>query len=1519
MSYPQQTSHQSKRFRPQAFRATLEAQPSLDAVPERRLLGCRERVRNSLRNMSRSAFLHKVCMKCNSKLLHDEKDGFCCGANGTRRHRPWPQLPPELTSAYSSPSFGDLSRIYNSLFCSAILHSGQGEPGFNYHQRGGPPAMRFQGTLYARMMRTAENCWFISDSKFGQGYSDLSTSHKNVALHIAAVLSRINPLSSTIVAANDVLSNPETLVHLPSQKSIVNGYVSLGENTDADALCAVYLGPGGLAPTRTISHAVLGSRQTLREESPIWESLLYPLYHPTGSIGSTWRPFYTAVSGHAMTLLDYLRSVMWHEPQFWRCSRLAHQYILDTYARSEQISAKVWASDHVQLQIRNSIMEITGRAPPEGKIFLPASVPGSFKYQQRFMHDAMHITGVYGNPHLFLTMTANTNWPEITALLPPGQKASDRPDIINRVFVQKRKELMSILNTPNSLFEGHVGTQYVVSVSEFQKCSLIHTHMAVRLRIDENKVPMHTIQDHLNLMDRLISAQLPEEGTEDYDLVCTFMLHNSPCDERCQRKRKDGTFGCRFYYPKKENPVPRLDRKGFAQYKRGPNDARVVPHIILLLRRLKCHVNAEWTFGSGCVGYMYKYFAKPVDSTGIKVSEATDEICAFRSVRLLTASEAVYRTLGFNINFRDPPVTLCRFTVPKPKRNEAVSDFLSGEDVSAIIHEDMQNSEDSHFEERDGDLKDYFDRPPSAENYTFTEYFAHFYRVDFSKLSGEAKLRVLFDQKGNCWMKRKYPILARMHYIPRYAGEAYYLRLLLLELIPRSYGDLYGRFTSFRDHVYDLGLEQSPLQNIMALREAITEGATSKALRRLYVLMAIHCGEMGGCWDCETIKSRLIYDFQPDSRNNEDWPQSVAETLCIMDMISTADNMGHTLLVESHGIPKIDESIEALTELRNVVGDHKVLMEFAEHVGLDWIKSKKKRDFEGEVQRHWINISSTQCSPELLLTRINSLNQEQSSLFATLRASAEANTGRWIHIDAPAGCGKSYVCETFLKYLASNGEIGLACASTGIAALQFEHGRTAHNLFKLPLNQDPDVFMGPKAMSQLTKIALEGKRNARIELLRATKCIVWDEIGMIHKVMFEAVDDLLRAVMSSNQPFGGKLFITLGDWRQICPVDNSRTKRFFSQASSYFSSSAFQSSILSSKLWFGAYVVNLSQSERFKDDAEFGQKIMQIGNGVEENIEIATLGLQTTTSFDECIGWLFEHGPSEPYDPDAYCKRAFVTPFNSEVDTANEWCCRKMEGFRQTKLISVKSRDSFAKDTKAVLNEEPDNIDYALDDQVRRNTEIMNAVDIGIALMNSEAKANEELNWEAEGESPNDFATIVQNTNLSSDTFTTEFLRRQDFPGVPPHCLLLCPGMIVVLLRNLDHTKKLLNGTRLVIVKVGKNIILARHAGEPNGDIYFIPRIKFDIIIGGMDSRITRYQYPVRAAYAITIHKSQACTLDRVVLDLRNGVFDHGQLYVALSRVRTGCHLLILLNEGQTHINNIVFSILLEIGRSKIE
>jgi hypothetical protein len=125
--------------------------------------------------------------------------------------------------------------------------------------------------------------------------------------------------------------------------------------------------------------------------------------------------------------------------------------------------------------------------------------------------------------------------------------------------------------------------------------------------------------------------------------------------------------------------------------------------------------------------------------------------------------------------------------------------------------------------------------------------------------------------------------------------------------------------------------------------------------------------------------------------------------------------------------------------------------------------------------------------------------------------------------------------------------------------------------------------------------------------------------------------------------------------------------------------------------------------------------------------------------------------------------------------------------------------------------------------------------------------------------------------------------------GNVPQVLRLKVGAQVVLLKNLNPARGLVNGSRGVVCGFDKSAAhLAEHAPRvrfANGIVRTIEREQWESKTGDIvHARCS--QIPLALAWAITIHKSQGMTLDCAHIALAE-CFEYGQAYVALSRVRS--------------------------------
>ncbi len=112
-----------------------------------------------------------------------------------------------------------------------------------------------------------------------------------------------------------------------------------------------------------------------------------------------------------------------------------------------------------------------------GRVYLPASFTGGARYMQTKYQNAMSVVARRGKPSFFITITCNPNWIEIKRNLLPGQSASDRPDLCDRVFHEKVGIALQMIRD-GRLYGKMVS---ILDVIEFQKRGLPHIHIALRV------------------------------------------------------------------------------------------------------------------------------------------------------------------------------------------------------------------------------------------------------------------------------------------------------------------------------------------------------------------------------------------------------------------------------------------------------------------------------------------------------------------------------------------------------------------------------------------------------------------------------------------------------------------------------------------------------------------------------------------------------------------------------------------------------------------------------------------------------------------------------------------------------------------------------------------------------------------------------------------------------------------------------------------------------------------------------
>lgn len=899
---------------------------------------------------------------------------------------------------------------------------------------------------------------------------------------------------------------------------------------------------------------------------------------------------------------------------------------------------------------------------------------------------------------------------------------------------------------------------------------------------------------------------------------------------------------CTKHFPKRfaEHTIDNAD--GYPVYRRR-DDGRiyvnangfhfdntwVVPYNPYLCLKYDAHINVEICTSIRSVKYLYKYVYKGTDQAqlllvpvgndapqGVAPQAVVDEIRNFQDGRYMSSMEAAYRLLIFLMHGKAP--TVLRLALH-------LENFQTVGVVGGNVERALRNSRT-----------------------TLTEWlrYNHERKLEYERdlvLNPQAVappcLAVLYpdfcathrwDKSGKTWgpRQRGKPPVARIYSCLQSSGERFYLRLLLLR-VPGATSWEHLRTTghgtptetiwpTFKDACQAHGLLDNDEEWEATIREAGTF-ATASSLRALFATLLAFNGvhHPAALWD--TFLANMVDDFLHEARQRHPGTGISANMVsrALRDVDRHLTQLGRALHQFAMPAPGPIEDGPQSSMLAEERGKY------------DPVAQALKRD--NDVPR---------------------MNIQQRHIYGDVMAAVDGDRalGTAFFIDGLGGAGKTFLYGCLLSTVRADDRVALSVASSGIAALLLEGGRTGHSRFKIPVGDVCETSTcGIPAIGELA------------ELIGAADIIVWDEAPMCHRHVFEAVDRTLKDVLQvPDVLFGGKVFVMGGDFRQILPIVPKGTRGQIVRAA-----------LNTSPLWLQVRVYNLHVNMRVlrlrQEDTpdaearameveEFARFLKDVGDG-EELLVYKAIGADSIRIPDDMccpsghdanvedliqevfgdLGIIHDLAGLKRY----MTERAILTPKNVDVDTVNE-------------LVAERLRVG------------------GPDVQAEKRTYVS--------------------------------ADSVQDTE-TAHMWPTEFLNTQTFSGMPPHKLTLQVGAPIMLLRNM--TGGLANGTRLIVTHVMERIFQAEvMTGPAQGTRVCIPRLRITPSDAGyLPFSMSRLQFPVRPAFAMTINKSQGQSLDTVGIYLPKPVFGHGQLYVALSRATRRAGVKVLVHNGwRPHTRN---------------
>ncbi|MBU6426756.1 AAA family ATPase [Patescibacteria group bacterium] len=450
-------------------------------------------------------------------------------------------------------------------------------------------------------------------------------------------------------------------------------------------------------------------------------------------------------------------------------------------------------------------------------------------------------------------------------------------------------------------------------------------------------------------------------------------------------------------------------------------------------------------------------------------------------------------------------------------------------------------------------------------------------------------------------------------------------------------------------------------------------------------------------------------------------------------------------------------------------------------------------------------------------------------------------TGANVFLTGAAGSGKTHILREYLACLKERKIPVGVTASTGIAATHMG-GVTIHSWSGIGVKDQLSDW-------DIDEISQREKLSARIN---AAKVLVIDEISMLHHYQLDMVNRVLKSVRNSPEPFGGLQAVVCGDFFQLPPV--SRRPRSFDADGMLFIDDDYDADgkarfAYHSRAWREAEFAVCYLEENYRQSDE---QYLQVLNAIRNSAVTDEIVEILKSRFKAAI-------PPSALPNKAVAEASRGTSFLSSATPPRS---NPSPRFPTDKSVYVREGLSVA-ETPTVAS------------GIRGTQKTCAAGRESVTRLYSH---NANVDAENERELAK-LKTPLQKYEMTGrgKRHLVEALKKS---CLAPEVLKLKDGAKVMFVKN-NFEKGFVNGTTGIVKKCTPfEIVVATDKGhvrveteswhiEDNGKI--LAEIE---------------QYPLRLAWAITIHKSQGMSLDAAEIDLSQS-FEKGMGYVALSRVKT--------------------------------